>query len=258
MNGPTAEEIAAARAALARALRVVVLTGAGVSAESGIPTFRGAGGLWKQFKPEELATPIAFGRDPRLVWEWYAWRRETVRGCSPNAAHFSLARWALSRPGVTLVSQNVDDLHERAAAEVSGDPDVARRAVPIRLHGSLFHDRCTRCRYRAVGAGVDATSIETLPHCPECGGLMRPDVVWFGEMLPVRAVEAAFSAAGEAEACLVVGTAGAVYPAAGVAHAAKATGAAVVIVDPGPTDLDAIADVRLHGAAGDVVPRILD
>jgi NAD-dependent deacetylase len=257
VSGPPAGEIAAARAALAKALRVVVLTGAGVSAESGIPTFRGEGGLWKQFRPEELATPIAFGRDPRLVWEWYASRRETVRGCRPNAAHLTLARWALSRPGVTLVSQNVDDLHERAAREVSADPDAARRAEPIRLHGSLFHDRCTRCQYRAEAAAVDATSLESLPHCPECGGLMRPDVVWFGEMLPLRAVEAAFAAAGEAEACLVVGTTGAVYPAAGVAHAAKATGASVVIVDPGPTELDAIADIRLQGTAGDVVPRIL-
>lgn len=259
MNGPTAEEIAAARAALARALRVVVLTGAGVSAESGIPTFRGAGGLWKQFKPEELATPIAFGRDPRLVWEWYAWRRETVRGCSPNAAHFSLARWALSRPGVTLVSQNVDDLHERAAREAAGGDEArARRAEPIRLHGSLFHDQCTHCTWRGPARGaVDASSIAALPHCPECGGLLRPDVVWFGEMLPVRAVEAAFAAAAEAEACLVIGTTGAVYPAAAVVHTARAAGARVVVVDPGPTEYDEVADVRIREPAGSAVPRIL-
>jgi NAD-dependent deacetylase len=257
VSGPSTADVAGARAALARSLRVVVLTGAGVSAESGIPTFRGAGGLWKQFRPEELATPIAFGRDPRLVWEWYGWRRDAVRACRPNPAHLALACWALSRPGVTLVSQNVDDLHERAAKEAAGESDTARRAAPIRLHGSLFHDRCTRCQYRAEGVAVDATSLETLPHCPECGGLLRPDVVWFGEMLPVRAVEAAFGAAGEAEACLVIGTTGAVYPAAGVAHAAKATGASVIIVDPGPTELDGIADIRLTGAAGDVVPRIL-
>ena len=257
MKAPTAAEIEAARTALARALRVVALTGAGVSAESGIPTFRGPGGLWKQFRPEELATPIAFGRDPRTVWEWYGWRREAVKGCRPNPAHLALARWALSRPGVTLVSQNVDDLHERAAREAAGDADAARRAEPIRLHGSLFHDRCTRCTYRAEGAAVDATSLEKLPHCPDCGGLLRPDVVWFGETLPLRAVEAAFGAAGEAEACLVVGTTGAVYPAAGVVHAAKAAGASVIIVDPARTELDGIADVRLWGVAGDVVPRIL-
>ncbi len=257
MNGPSAADIAEANRVLAKALRVVVLTGAGVSAESGVPTFRGAGGLWKQFKAEDLATPIAFGRDPRLVWEWYAWRREEVRKCRPNAAHLALARWMLGRAGVTLVSQNVDDLHERAARDVAADAEAAARALPIKLHGSLFHDRCARCNHRVEGGAVDAASLETLPHCPECGGLMRPDVVWFGEMLPARAVEAAFSAASEAEACLVIGTTGAVYPAAGVAHAAKAAGASVVIVDPAPTELDGIADVRLTGAAGDLVPRLL-
>ncbi len=257
MIAPGAAEIKEAKAALAKAVRVVVLTGAGVSAESGVPTFRGAGGLWKQFKAEELATPIAFGRDPRLVWEWYSWRREEVRNCRPNAAHLALARWMLSRAGVTLVSQNVDDLHERAAHEVGADADAAARALPIKLHGSLFHDRCVRCNHRVEGGAVDATSLETLPHCPECGGLMRPDVVWFGEMLPARAVEAAFAAANEADACLVIGTSGAVYPAAGVAHAAKEAGASVVIADPGPTDLDAIADVRLVGPAGEIVPAIL-
>ncbi len=257
-SAATAEAVAAARATLARALRVVVFTGAGVSAESGVPTFRGAGGLWKAFKPEDLATPIAFGRDPRLVWEWYGWRRELVLRCQPNAAHFALARWILSRSGVTLVSQNVDDLHERAARHVAADAETARRAEPVRLHGSLFHDHCTRCTYRAELRGpVDATSIATLPHCPECGGLLRPDIVWFGEMLPTRAVEAAFAAAAEAEACLVIGTTGAVYPAAGVVHAAKAAGAAVVVVDPGRTEYEDVADIRLAGPAGEIVPRIV-
>jgi NAD-dependent deacetylase len=252
------EAIAAARAALARAQQVVVFTGAGVSAESGVPTFRGAGGLWKTFRPEDLASPIAFGRDPRLVWEWYGWRREMVGHCRPNAAHLALARWMLSRAGVTLVSQNVDDLHERAARGVAGDAESARRAEPVRLHGSLFHDHCTRCQHRAEARhAVDATSLATLPHCPECGGLLRPDVVWFGEMLPARAVEAAFAAAGDADACLVIGTTGAVYPAAGIVHTAKAAGAQVVIVDPGRTEYEEIADVRLVGPAGEIVPRIV-
>ena len=252
------EAIAAARAALAHAERVVVFTGAGVSAESGVPTFRGAGGLWKTFRPEDLASPIAFGRDPLMVWEWYGWRREMVGRCRPNAAHLALARWMLSRAGVTLVSQNVDDLHERAAREVAGGVEVARRAAPVRLHGSLFHDHCTRCTYGAEArSAADATSIAALPHCPECGGLLRPDVVWFGEMLPSQAVEAAFTAAGAAEACLVIGTTGAVYPAAGVVHTARAAGAAVVVVDPGPTEYDDLADVRLVGPAGEIVPGIV-
>ena len=256
---PSPGALAAARAALARAVRVVVFTGAGVSAESGVPTFRGTGGLWKTFKPEDLATPIAFGHDPRLVWEWYGWRRAMVGRCRPNAAHVALARWMLSRPGVTLVSQNVDDLHERAARDVAGDAEAARRAEPVRLHGSLFHDHCTRCTYRAEARElVDATSIATLPHCPECGGLLRPDVVWFGEMLPARAVEVAFAAAAEAEACLVIGTSGAVYPAAGVVHTAKAAGAQVMVVDPGHTEFEGVADVRLIGPAGEIVPTIVE
>jgi NAD-dependent protein deacetylase/lipoamidase len=259
VSGPPVEAVAAARAALARAVRVVVFTGAGVSAESGVPTFRGPGGLWKTFRPEDLATPVAFGKDPRLVWEWYAWRREAVARCAPNAAHRALARWTLGRAGVTLVSQNVDDLHERAAREAAVGPEEARRAEPVKLHGSLFRDQCTRCRYRAEARGaVNATSVATLPHCPECGGLLRPDVVWFGEMLPARQVEAAFAAAAEAEACLVIGTTGAVYPAAAVVHAAKAAGARVVVVDPGPTAFDALADVRLAGAAATVVPLLVD
>lgn len=255
---PPPGAVVVARAALARALRVLVFTGAGVSAESGVPTFRGAGGLWKTFKPEDLATPIGFGRDPRLVWEWYAWRRETVARCRPNPAHLALARWMLARTGVTLVSQNVDDLHERAALEVAGDAAAAARAEPVRLHGSLFHDQCTRCRYRASPRGpVDATSLASLPHCPECGGLLRPDVVWFGETLALQAVEAAFGAAADAEACLVVGTTGAVYPAAGLVHTAKAAGARVVVVDPGPTEYDGLADVRLVGQAGEILPQIV-
>jgi len=256
-RGIASGAVAAAREALARARAVVVFTGAGVSAESGVPTFRGAGGLWRTFKPEDLATPAAFGRDPRLVWEWYAWRREAVARCRPNAAHLALARWMLARDGVTLVSQNVDDLHERAALEAAGGSDAARRAEPVRLHGSLFHDRCTRCTYRArASAPVDPTSVDTLPHCPECGGLLRPDVVWFGEMLLVREVQRAFAAAA-AEACLVIGTTGAVYPAAGVVHAARSAGARVVVVDPGPTEFDEIADVKLCARAGEMVPLVV-
>jgi len=256
-DGGTGEAVAGARDILARATRVVVFTGAGVSAESGIPTFRGAGGLWKTFRPEDLATPEAFGRDPRLVWEWYAWRRSVVAGCRPNEGHLALARWTLGRGGVTLVSQNVDDLHERAARVVAPDAEAAVRAGPVKLHGSLFHDHCTRCAHRQAGGAVDATSVATLPHCPGCGGLMRPDVVWFGEMLPAGEIEAAFASAAEAEACLVIGTTGAVYPAASVVHAARSAGARVVVVDPGPTEFDEIADVKLCARAGEMVPLVV-
>ena len=270
---------------LADARRVVVFTGAGVSAESGVPTFRGAGGLWMTYRPEELATPEAFARDPRLVWEWYGWRREVLAGCRPNPAHVSLARWMLSREGVTLVTQNVDDLHERGAVEAAlglaregwlrvgdgegagpgkgpaGDDEAARaaslRVAPLRLHGSLAHARCVRCRSRRELQGaVDATSEATLPRC-RCGGLLRPDVVWFGEALPADALAAAYRAAASAEVCFVVGTAGAVYPAAGVVHETVSAGGRVIVVDPGETAYDELADVRLWGAAGEVVPRVL-
>lgn len=237
-----ADDISRARSLLQAAGRVLVFTGAGVSAESGVPTFRGAGGLWKQFRPEELATPQAFARDPRLVWEWYAWRRGLVAACAPNAAHEAIAR-ACGRAGV-LVTQNVDDLHERA-----GTPDV------IKLHGSLFVDRCSRCAWSGPAAPVDATSEATLPRCA-CGALLRPGVVWFGEGLPEDQFERAGHAAEACDVCLVVGTSGAVHPAAGLVHTARAAGADIVVVDPGETAFDAIAAVKLEGGAAAMLPRL--
>jgi NAD-dependent deacetylase len=281
-------ESAAARDQLIRAGRVVVFTGAGVSAESGVPTFRGPGGLWRTFRPEQLATPEAFARDPRLVWEWYGWRRELLAACRPNLAHVAIARWMLQREGVTLVTQNVDDLHERGAIEAAtglaregrlpgggagagegsaGDEDEARlaaaraaagRVAPVRLHGSIFHVRCVRCGARREHRDPIDTSTETaLPHCAACGDLLRPDVVWFGEALPEGAVEAAFGAAAAADVCLVVGTAGAVHPAAALVDETLGAGGRAIVVDPGETAYDDVADVRLWGVAGEVVPGIL-
>lgn len=248
---------------LARAERVVVFTGAGVSAESGVPTFRGPGGLWKTFRPEQLATPEAFARDPRLVWEWYGWRRDLLAACRPNLAHVAIARWMLVRDGVTLVTQNVDDLHERGAEEAATGllregRLTAEAAAPIRLHGSLFHVRCTACGVRREHRGaVDASTPATLPRCAACGGLLRPDVVWFGEPLPEGGLEAAFAAAAAANVCLVVGTAGVVQPAAALVDETALAGGRVIVVDPGETAYDDLADVRLWGAAGEVVPGIL-
>jgi NAD-dependent deacetylase len=246
----------AARTLLASASRILILTGAGISAESGVPTFRGPDGLWRNFSPEELATPEAFARDPRLVWEWYGWRRQLVGACEPNAGHLALARWLLAREGITLVTQNVDGLHEAAAIMTGGA--AAEAAFPVRLHGSIERVRCTRCRYAGDHRGViDATSNATLPHCPSCGALLRPDVVWFGESLPESAVELASRAALSAEVCLVVGTAGAVYPAAGFARTVYQRGGRLVVVDPGKTAFDDIAAVKLTGEAGVVLPEIL-
>ncbi len=265
------EAVRRGREILRRAERVVVLTGAGVSADSGVPTFRGEEGLWKRHRPEELATPEAFARDPRLVWEWYAWRRELVAPCEPNAAHRALADWARRRDGVTLVTQNVDGLHGRAAdvgqrtdagtADRPGaDGGTPRRAGadPIELHGSLFRVRCTACPGRYPHRDpVDTTSERSLPRCRACGALLRPDVVWFGEPLPSEALRRAFEAAGDAEACLVVGTSGVVFPAAGIATAAAASGATLIEVNPEATALSGLTEVALRARAAIAVPALL-
>jgi NAD-dependent deacetylase len=249
--------MARARALLGGARRIVVLTGAGVSAESGVPTFRGAGGLWRSFRAEELATPEAFARDPRLVWEWYAWRRELVVACEPNAAHYALARLALGRAGVSLVTQNVDGLHARAARTLAGAGEDAAPALPLELHGNLFATRCASCGRDAGAVTVDATSLETLPRCAHCGGLLRPGVVWFGEMLDHAVLGAATRAAAAADLALVVGTSALVHPAAGLAAHTLAGGGAVVEVNPDATPLSGQATVALRGAAGTVLPTLL-
>jgi NAD-dependent deacetylase len=249
-----------ARELVAGAQRIVVLTGAGVSAESGVPTFRGAGGLWKSHRPEELATPEAFARDPRTVWEWYAWRRSIIAGCTPNAAHLALARLALTRDDVTLVTQNVDGLHHRAADAVA--PDVgaadAARAYPLEVHGAMHRDRCAACGRRSPGRpDVDTSSVDALPRCGPCGGLLRPDVVWFGEALDGDLLGAAFAAAEAADLCLVVGTSSVVYPAASIPEIALGSGAAVVEVNPEPTPLSRHATAAVRGSAGVALPAVL-
>lgn len=266
-------EIERARRLLADASRVLVLTGAGVSADSGVPTFRGPDGLWKRHRPEQLATPEAFARDPRLVWEWYGWRREIVAGCRPNAAHRALARWALRRTGIHIVTQNVDGLHglaaDEAAAEGSAEsgpdaegPDLkglmGRRGQPLELHGSLFRVRCTGCgEGRPHREAIDATSLDTLPKCEACGCLLRPAVVWFGEPLPEDILTEAFGLADRAEACLVVGTSAVVQPAASLATVV-AQGAGIVIeVNPDPTALTSSATISIRARAAEAVPGLV-
>jgi NAD-dependent deacetylase len=253
-------ELETARRYLADAERIVVLTGAGVSAESGVPTFRGAGGLWKTFRAEQLATPEAFARDPRLVWEWYAWRRALVAACEPNAAHFALARLAIGRAGTTLVTQNVDGLHARAAREVAEEmacPGDAARAMPLELHGNLFATRCVECGADAGEVSVDAASLETLSRCAACAGLLRPGVVWFGEPLDPEVLGAATDAARGADVALVVGTSALVHPAASLAVHTLTRGGVVIEVNPDATPLSAGALV-LRGPAGTIVPALVD
>jgi NAD-dependent deacetylase len=236
---------------------VVVLTGAGVSAESGVPTFRGAGGLWKEFRPEDLATPEAFARDPRLVWEWYAWRRTLVAACAPNAAHRTLAEWALRSRKVTIVTQNVDGLHARAAREAAGNGDAAA-ALPVEVHGSLLRDRCSGCGARSEPVTVDVSSLARLPRCARCEALLRPDVVWFGEMLDEGVLARADAAAVTADVCLVVGTSALVHPAASLPLRTRAHGGVVIEVNPEETPLTRVAEISIRGRAAEVIPMLLD
>jgi NAD-dependent deacetylase len=229
--------------ALSDSYRTVVLTGSGISAESGVPTFREAQtGLWERFDPQELATPEAFARDPRLVWDWYAWRRKLVAEARPNPGHVAIAEMQHLVQNLTLVTQNVDGLHQRA-----GSRDV------IELHGNIRRTKCP-----VEGTTVDNyDESESPPLCPSCGAPLRPDVVWFGEMLPAEAIEAASEAALGADVFLSVGTSSFVYPAAGLPFEALENGATLVEVNPETTPLTPRADYALHGPAGDVLPRLI-
>ncbi len=252
LNRP--REIERASALLSGAGRIVVLTGAGISAESGVPTFRGPGGMWKSLRPEDLATPEAFRRDPALVLEWYAWRRALVRECSPNPAHHALARMALEVPGrTTLVTQNVDGLHHRAARAEAGTADPAP-AFPHEVHGAIHRTRCSRCGW--VDEDPQDVVAPDLPRCPRCAALMRPDVVWFGEMLDPDVLGASFDAAEAADVCLVVGTSALVYPAASVPEVTLAAGGIVIEVNLEPTPLTRRAEVSLLGEAGQLLPAL--
>ncbi len=229
---------------LRRARRVVVLTGAGISAESGVPTFREAQtGLWARYNPEELATPEAFQRDPRLVWEWYTWRRRRVLQAEPNAGHRALVEMERRVAEFTLITQNVDGLHRRA-----GSHQI------LELHGNLFRAKCFS-EDRPVESWPDGEEIP--PRCPRCGGLLRPDVVWFGERLPAAALRAAEHAAASAEIFFSIGTSALVYPAADLPLTALAAGATVVEINPQPTPLSPHVTFSLNGAAGQILPALV-
>jgi NAD-dependent deacetylase len=228
---------------LSRTARVVVLTGAGISAESGVPTFRGPDGLWRRHRAEELATPEAFARDPKLVWEWYDWRRQLIAGCRPNAAHHAIATLEASVPEFLLITQNVDGLH----------PKAGNRKL-VEFHGNLWRVRCL-----AEGSLSEnlQTPLPSLPPRCACGALLRPDVVWFGEALPTAAVRQAHDAAESCDLMLIVGTSSLVQPAASLPRIAKAHGAYVVEVNLEPTPLTSLVDEAHHGRAGEILPRLL-
>lgn len=234
------EDIDRARELLRNASRIVVLTGAGISAESGIPTFRGAGGLWRNFRPEDLATPEAFDRDPATVWEWYRWRRELIGQAEPNAGHRALAELEQRTPEFTLITQNVDGLHDRAGS---------RRI--LKVHGDIWINRCRSCEQE-----VDDLPGDALPLC-KCGGILRPGVVWFGEALPRKVWRDAEAAASRAQVMLVVGTSAQVYPAAGLVPYAQRNGATVIEVNVDETPFSGSVDIALRGRSGEILPLLI-
>lgn len=220
---------------------LVVITGAGVSAESGVPTFRGKDGLWKDHRPEQLATPQAFEKDPELVWDWYHWRRNLVREVSPNPAHYAIAQLERRVPDFTLITQNVDGLHLRAGSE-----------NVFQIHGDLHHARCSEC-----AAIIALHGQEGLVTCELCQGQMRPNVVWFGESLNVRYLEQAYIAAGRSDFLIVAGTSNVVQPAASLAYAALGNGGYVLEVNLDPTPLTGSASATVLGKAGEVLSELV-
>jgi NAD-dependent deacetylase len=225
--------------------RLVALTGAGVSQESGLRTFRDAQtGLWAQYKPTELASPESFQRDPKLVWDWYAWRREAVKGVRPNRGHYALVEIEKHIPHFTLITQNVDNLHRFA-----GSRNV------LELHGNIQRVRCADC-YTFTETWDDDS--ESVPRCKVCDGLLRPDVVWFGESLPRDQLEAAVTAARSCDVFFSIGTSGVVQPAASLAFAARNRGAAVVEINAEPTPLTPKADYVLQGKSGEILPLLVE
>ena len=235
--------IAQAREWLESAASVAVLTGAGISAESGVPTFRGPGGLWRNFRPEDLATPQAFERNPQLVWEWYDWRRSLIAKAEPNAGHRALVQLEQQKRSFWLVTQNVDGLHDRA-----GNRRISK------LHGDIWTVRCLGC---GKASRNDQVPLTTLPPRCECGGMLRPGVVWFGEMLPQQALEQAYFAAQRAQVFLVLGTSSLVYPAAALPRVALDRGARVIEINLEPTELSSLAQVSLRGKVGELLPQIV-
>lgn len=230
-----------ARQLIADARRVVALTGAGISAESGIRTFRDPGGLWRNFRPEDLATPEAFKRDPVTVWEWYQWRRQLIAAASPNAGHLALVRLQ-QRQGLTLITQNVDGLHDRA-----GSTGI------LKLHGDIWTLRCTACGH----AWHDETHTFAAlpPPCERCGAMARPGVVWFGEALPEVVFRQAAEAAAAADLFLVIGTSAVVFPAASLIRQRK--NCTVMEINIERTAATSNADLALRGPAGEILPQLV-
>lgn len=238
------EDVRKLRDALRKAQRVAVLTGAGVSAESGVPTFRGADGLWQNYQATDLATPQAFAKDPGLVWKFYNWRRQLIHGVTFNPAHSALAHMEQLIPAFTLITQNVDGLHLLAGSQ-----------KVLEIHGNLWKVRCTRCNRVYMDRTPDLGS---QPVCSECGGLLRPHVVWFGESLDPDVLQRAVAACRSAQVMLVIGTSSLVQPAASLSLEAKGRGTLVAEINLEKTPHSHIMDIAMQGKAGDIVPKLVE
>jgi len=235
------DKIAQARQEIEKASNIVVLTGAGISAESGVPTFRGQEGLWQNFRPEELATPDAFWNDPKLVWEWYDWRRNAVKDAKPNPGHYALAELESSVPHLTLVTQNIDGLHQMA-----GSTNITE------MHGNIWQIRCTKCG--EIEQNFQVPLPELPPKCKKCGELGRPNVVWFGEMIGMDLIDKILRAIEECQVMLIIGTSGIVEPAASMGLVAKQTNKTVIEINLDETPSAGLYDIVIREKSGEVLP----
>ncbi len=220
---------------------LIALTGAGISRESDVPTFRGKDGLWRNYDPMELATPQAFARDPKLVWEWYQWRQKLIYECHPNPAHKTLAKWETKDILKHVITQNVDNLHQRG-----GSKKITQ------VHGNIFWLKCSSCTYNSSLM----TPPEHVPICPECGAKLRPDVVWFGESLDPKVMRKVYAELEKADAIIVIGTSGIVHPAASFPFMVKQNGGGIIEVNLEQTPITSYADVFVQGKAGEILPQI--
>jgi len=237
------DKIAQARQEIEKASNIVVLTGAGISAESGVPTFRGQEGLWQNFRPEELATPDAFWNDPKLVWEWYDWRRNAVKDAKPNPGHYALAELESSVPHLTLVTQNIDGLHQMA-----GSTNITE------MHGNIWQIRCTKCG--EIEQNFQVPLPELPPKCKKCGELGRPNVVWFGEMIGMDLIDKILRAIEECQVMLIIGTSGIVEPAASMGLVAKQTNKTVIEINLDETPSAGLYDIVIREKSGEVLPML--
>jgi len=222
---------------------VVVLTGAGISAESGVPTFRGEEGLWKKYRAEELATPYAFARNPELVWEWYDWRRQIISKCLPNPGHYAIAKFETLYPDFLLITQNVDGLHRKAGSKNLRE-----------IHGNIWKVRCTE--EGRVEENLEVP-LKAIPPICECGKMLRPHIVWFGESLDPEDIRISYEAIGKCALFFTIGTSATVQPAASFAIMAKESGAYVIEINKDPTSISEVVDVSILGKAGEILPELV-